>query len=541
VSWAAIAELNQFRWHATVAAILLIASSLRFPDLQKVPLPLADEILAAVDVHYLMTTGHHFDGAHAGILAYVIPTLDGRFAVSLLGGSTVADFRLVAALFGVLTVGLMFWLGHELGDFRIGVLSAGALAVMPWHIYYSRIFFPGSEYVFVTTLAICLEMAALRKSSVVLGIGSAVAAGASVYIYPVGIVSTPLLMGCVLAFHWHEVRNFGWLKVVAAAAVCGGVVMLPYAFEHIAATDPSVATANSVISSKLIWNNGLDVVGVVRQFISNWASYLTPSYILLHGDRNVEQSIQQMGEVGWALGGIGFLGILVGAYRRTSTNVFLIALTAIYPIADALTYFDAPGNSLRGLTGSVIWALWVAVGARELLRIRGTLYRTVLIVGAAIAVAIQSFSFITYYFGQYTIQYAYAFEIGYDTIYPTLVHTGLQAVPITLHAGYEREAMLEYFSQYRLHATQAVLACNGLPPNVVNYTEHPRIFIVREDRGFAAYPQCIQQTELIEQDRTALLNATPRASAGPLRLEVIAVFPNDPQGDYYTAIWYLHW
>src|ERR1700676_914102 len=104
-------QLKRYRLLFAIAAVLLLASGLRFPDLQKVPLPLADEILAAVDVHYMATTGHHFDGAHAAILAYVIPALDGRFLVSFLGGNTVADFRLVPAFFGVLTVGLMVWLG----------------------------------------------------------------------------------------------------------------------------------------------------------------------------------------------------------------------------------------------------------------------------------------------------------------------------------------------------------------------------------------------------------------------------------------------
>ncbi len=550
--------LKRFRWHVATAGALLVAAGLRFPDLSKVPLPFADEIVAAVDIHYLIRTGHHFDGAHAGILAYVTPALDGRFAVSFLGGNTVADFRLVAALFGVLTVGLMVWLGHELGAFRIGVLSAGALAIMPWHIYYSRIFLPASEYLFLTVLAICLELAALRKRSMILGIGSALAAGASIYIYPVAIVSTPLLMGSVLAFHWRDVRNFGMRRAVGAAAVFGGVALLPYAFDHLVVTDPAVGTANAVISAKLIWTNGLDVAGVVQQFISSWANYLTPSYILLHGDPNVRQSIQQMGEVGWALGAIALLGIAVGIYRRSRTDLLLITLTAIYPIADALTYSDAPGNSVRGLTGSVIWAVWVAVGAQEALRItvgRGTFsrrhrrrrhrhvqrsYRAALAVAAVAAVGLQSFAFISYYFGPYTVQYAYAFETGYDNIYGSLSSRGLQRVPITLHAGYERDAMLQYFSQYRLHAPDTPLACSDLPYNVVHYTVLPRIFIVREDHDFAATSGCVQQTNLIERDKGALLSVAPQPGEAGRKLDVIAVFPNDPQGDYYTAILYLH-
>src|SRR5712691_11552027 len=74
------------RWRVAVVVILVVAASLRIPDLQRVPLPLADEVVATVDFHYLLKTGHHFDGSQAGILAYVTPALDGRFAISLGGG-----------------------------------------------------------------------------------------------------------------------------------------------------------------------------------------------------------------------------------------------------------------------------------------------------------------------------------------------------------------------------------------------------------------------------------------------------------------------
>jgi hypothetical protein len=538
----ALVGILRGRWYLLIGAILLVAAAIRFSELDKVPLPLADEIVAAVDIHYLVTTGHHFDGSHAGILAYITPALDGRFAVAFLGGTTVADLRGVAAMFGVLTVGLLVWLGHELGDFKLGIIGAGALAIMPWHIYYSRIFFPASEYLFFTVLVICLELTALRRRSVTLGIASALAAVASIYIYPVAIVSTPLLIASVLVFRWREVRKFGLLRSLAPAAMCAGVLALPYVIDHLVVTDPAVGTANGVLAAKMVWNHGLPVTDVALQFLSSWANYLSPSYLLFRGDPNVVQSIQTMGEVGWVLGLVGCLGIVVGVQRRSALDLQLIVLTAIYPVADALTYFDALGNSVRGITGSVIWALWIAIAVQQLLRMRANLYRAAAIVAAVVAVVIQSYAFASYYFGTYTVDYAYAFETGYEPIYTTLVSHNLETVPITLHAGYERQAMLEYFSQYRLRATQSVLACQDLPFDVLNYTVLPRIFIVREDRGFAAYPDCVNQTGLIDRDETALRSVVPdKGGSRPRKFDVIAVFPNDPQGDYFTAIWYVHY
>ena len=532
-------RLKRYRLHFAIAAVLLLASSLRFPDLQKVPLPLADEILATVDVHYMITTGRHWDGAHPGILAYAIPALDGRFLVSLLGGNTIPDFRLVSAFFGVLTVGLMVWLGRELLDVRFGVLSAGALAVMPWHIYFSRIYIPGSEYLFLTLLAICSELAALRRRSIALSMVAAISAAGSIYIYPVALVSTPLLMGTVLAFRWRGFRSFGLLRT-AAVLVFGAVLLLPYGLDHLVTSDRSVSDANAVITGKGIWNYGLQISAMTRQFVSSWATYMNPNFVLLHGDPNVAQSIQQMGQVGLVLGIIGWIGILVAVYRRTALHLLLIAITAAYPIADALTYDDAWGNSLRGIVGSVVWALWFAAGVLELQRFARKSLRPAALTAVGAAVAIQTVLFVGNYFGPYTLRYAYAFETGYDNIYPSLARNGLQDVPITLHAGYARDAALQYFSQYRLRAADKSLACFALPYTQLHYAALPRVIVVREDRLFADVPYCVNQSKLIERDKAALLTVPPLPGEVAPQLDVIAEFANDPQGDYYTAILYLH-
>jgi len=501
---------------------------------------LADEVVSAVDFHYLTKTGQHFDGSHAGLLAYLTPAVDGRFAVSLFGGTTVSDFRLAAAFFGVATVGLVIWLGFELSGIVFGTLSAAALAVMPWHIYFSRIFFPGTECLFLTTLALCLELSALRRRSLLLATGSAVAAAGSIYLYPVALVSTPLLMACVLVFRWSEVRKFGRVAGVLGTAALGLGLLLPYAYEHLVVTDPIIGNANSVLAQKLIWNHGLDAIGVVQLFVYNWTSYLHPQFILLTGDPNVRQSTERIGAVGWGLGILGCIGVAHALIRPNRFGWFLIGLTAAYPVGDALTYFDAPSNSLRGLAGSVVWAMWAALGVRAVLRIAPKLaVRQAFAFAIAAIVLIQSSVFLTDYLTTYMGRYGYAFETGYSGIYDILQSHGLNNTPITLHAGYERFAMVEYFSQYRLHAADSLLSCGDLPTNMITNSVLPRIFIVREDRDFAAYSYCVDQRTLIQRDEEDL--ASLRRPGEPTRrVDVIVIFPNDATGDYETAILYVH-
>jgi 4-amino-4-deoxy-L-arabinose transferase-like glycosyltransferase len=61
------------------------------------------------------------------------------FAASLrIIGESVTALRTVTAVAGVLTVGFVYLLGRELFDHRVGVLSAFFLAVMRWHLNFSR-------------------------------------------------------------------------------------------------------------------------------------------------------------------------------------------------------------------------------------------------------------------------------------------------------------------------------------------------------------------------------------------------------------------
>lgn len=161
-------------------------------------------------------------------------------------------------------------------------------------------------------------------------------------------------------------------------------------------------------------------------------------------------------------------------------------------------------------------------------------------VAVGVAMAVQVLAFASVYFGSYDSQYAYAFETGYPEIYSVLKEKGLDSVPITLHAGYQRDLMLQYFSQYRLHASDQLLACYDLPFDVLHFTVLPRIFIVREDPDVQSMPGCIHQG-LIQRDEAALLSVASPPGKPARRLDVISVFPDDVSGRFMTAILYVHY
>jgi 4-amino-4-deoxy-L-arabinose transferase-like glycosyltransferase len=528
----------RLRWQFAIGSILVIAALLRFARLGSVPLPLSDEVFGAVDVHSVLLTGNHFDGSKAGALAYIVVALDGRVIAFLANGASLLSLRVISATFGVATVALMIPLGIELGDLALGVVAAAALAVMPWDIYFSRIFYPTSEYVFLTFVALLFTLIALRKRSVIAALVATAAAVGALYIYPVSIVSTPLLVAAILVVQHDQFIRFGIRRMLGVVAI-GSLLLVPYVINHLAVSDAGVAGQNTVITSALIWNHGLSLGDIVKGFIARWSSYQSARFTILSGDPIVRWSIQVMGSVGWVLGPIGWIGVAIAIGRRNAADQILLLWLVLYPVADALTFYDAEPNGVRGITGSVTWALLAATAVLALRQISSPQLKGALATLITVGIAVQAVAFTWIYFGPYNKTYAYAFETGYPSIYPILHDHQLESVPITLHAGYRRDIMLQYFSAYRLRSSEQILACYDLPLDVLLYTQLPRIFIVREDPDVQQQPGCIHRG-LIQRDEAALSGVTTQLGQPSRRVDVIAIFPDDASGKYATAILYVH-
>jgi len=521
-----------------ITAIALLATLLRVVGIDRVPLPLSDEVFAAVDWHDVVAYGHHMNGASAGALAYIVAVLDGR-VLAFTHHGTLFDLRLAAAAFGVGLVVAMVPLGMEIASTRIGVLAAAIVAVMPWTIYFSRIFYPASEFALLTTLALIFALRTVRTQSLLTAVGCAVCFVLGVYIYPVAIASIPLVLACVVAVYPREVWRFG-ISRTASVALVVILLLAPYAFSHLLATDASVVGQNQVITQKMLWNHGVSIQAAIMQFVSQWLSFITPSFTVFHGDPNVRWGIQAIGAVGWVTGALGWVGVAIALGRRTRSDYLLLLLLITYPIPDAVTYFDGWANSVRGIIGAPIWALFAAVAVDTLWRTVTGLPRTAAVAFITTALAAQTLLFMSIYLGSYTTEYAYAFETGYPQTYSILAAHGLDQMPISLHAGYYRQEMFRYFSGYRLNVSEQFLACYDLPPDILSSANRPEVFVVREDPDVVHTPGCIHKG-LIDRDLATLETSASQTMGQRMHVDLVAKYPDDVTHRYYTAIIYVHY
>ena len=537
-------------------AVVVAAAIIRLVDLRTVSPQFADEVFAAVTAHDIMTRGTQFNGAAVGPLGWISFLLSGAEFAYWLGNGSVFALRVVSAAFGLITVVLVYFVGREIKGRVFGLWSALALATMPWAIYYSRIAFSTGEVLCLEMLAVYLAVSGLRLAAPWRVCLSIVIASSCMYLYTAALVSVPVtIVMAVLATRWRELvrTRFGvWVLYCAV----GVGALLPYVVLHLYHPSVGAQTTTSVAISGLLGTGGGSVASAAHQAVINWLWYLTPNYILFHGDPNVRQSIQAIGEVGWVAGVCGVGGILVGLTRRSSGDRLLLAWLVTYPLVDAVTSVDAHGNSVRAIFGAVVWAFlagalvdygivkhraWRHAPDRSPHRWKSPPAWAAFSVVVGALFVLQTGWFMSMYLGSYNATYGYAFNatLGYRAIVSDIYKAHLQGIPITMQAGYGSEAMLEYYSDYKLPMPSTILSCQPLGFNVVHYTVALAVMILRYSPGYAAYPYCVK-SGLLQSDMGLLERA--RLSGGRRwKVEVVGRVGGSKANPDATLILLLSW
>jgi len=560
----ATAAHEDSRWRKSayslsVLAILVVGGGLRAWRLGSVPGPLADEVVAAASLHSL------FISRSGGVLSIITPILDGRLVVKTFFGTRLVDLRVIPVAFGLGTIALTIDLANRLYGRAASLLAGCGVAVMPWAIYYSRLYFPASEYIFVSLLMIYSGVALVHQRPRWWLLVCCASAAVTIYIYPASIVSTPLLLVVIAACYRKSVS-----RLPASTWLWGPLLLLallvPYAWAHVVNITSGTATINGVIGTRQLFRSGLPFATEMVHFIRSYFSYFTPAYLLFHGDPNPAQSVQSIGEVGPIIAGLGIVGMFMSITKMRNPQYLLVfMLLLVFPVGDALTLQNSIGNSDVAALGVIPWGMLAGIGgaglaggigalsvrlkllsrrapiaaqsvgataAHRLLTVRGiALY----IVGLLLVAQVSLFA--PRYFGLYNDIYATYFESGFSRVGGVLARAGIasQGLPMTIDAGYDRSMMFSYFLDYKVNITSVYQSCQLLPRRTLLYSVAEQIIVIREGRDYGTAPGCVNQLTLIPREIKAFNQA-----GGNVHVEVLAIFHNDPDqltGPHYeTAV-----
>jgi len=194
-------EPSQRRWRLSCAVILIAGALLRLYNLALVPLH-HDE---GVNGNFLMTLvregkyTYNPENYHGPTLYYfsaIIPWVARFLGGKAFGdnyGLTTFNIRLITAVFGLATIGLVLLLRKRLGT--IGALSSAALiAISPGAVYLSRYFIHESLFVFFTLAIVVAALKYYDSGRAVYLILASISAALLVATKETWIINAPVLL-----------------------------------------------------------------------------------------------------------------------------------------------------------------------------------------------------------------------------------------------------------------------------------------------------------------------------------------------------------
>ncbi|MDP2638358.1 MAG: glycosyltransferase family 39 protein [Candidatus Levybacteria bacterium] len=428
--------------------ILIIASALRFWQLGEVPSsPDWDEAALGYNAYSILQTGRDeygdflpivlrsFDDYKPALYAYLTMP-----SISVLGLNVLA-VRLPSVIFGILTVLAVFFLVKEL--FRknsIALLSAGLLAISPWHIQFSRIAFESNVGVALNVFGVLFFLKSFSKhwylffSAIMFGLGLHVYQGEKVFV--------PLLLIALVVIFRKQLFTVRKRYIVISFLIFTAI-SLPLIHFIITnnnslarAKDVSVFSNTSLIELNadriLLDKENNNFVGLIFdnrriEFLKNTAagyiSHFNFNWLFITGDiarhHAPGMGLMYLIELPFLL--VGVYRLVFGSFNKKA-KIFIFLWFLIAPIPASITN-DVP-NAVRTLIFLPTFQIFTAIGILTVFgKVSSIKYQVLnikikhLIFLSILSVSIFNF---LYYLNQYFIQQNYFharyWQYGYENI-----------------------------------------------------------------------------------------------------------------------------
>jgi 4-amino-4-deoxy-L-arabinose transferase-like glycosyltransferase len=406
---------------AGMAPVLVLATFLRVHDLGNLPPGFfCDEASLGYNAYSILESGRDENGQRLPLfvwsfgVAYKNPV----FIYASIGpiaalGLSEQSVRLTAALFGVVGVMSVGLLGRLVLGSVGGLAAAFFLAVMPWHLHFSRIAFE---------LISLLPLFAFGFAALIAGLGerprwllaAAVLFGLSLYAYaPAKLFVPAFLLGAAVVYRRALWERRAW---VAAGALLGSLTIAPLVIFEL--TRPE--TAGQYFRATTILRAGEPLASNATRVFDQYLRFWSRSFLFESGDPIPRHAVPGFGELHPSMLPLLSLGLLWALWPRRPAGKLLLWWLILYPVAPALMN-EAPSAS-RGFIGVGAFCLLAAAGVVLLLDLLARLiaHEKVRSVTQTLAVAAlvvwtgrDTWRYWQAYAGTYPRQAARDFQYGY--------------------------------------------------------------------------------------------------------------------------------
>jgi 4-amino-4-deoxy-L-arabinose transferase-like glycosyltransferase len=447
--------------------ILLAAALLRLTALGTVPSGLnGDEASSGYDAYSLSQTGRDRFGESWPLFARSFGDYDEACYRYLtipsirIFGLNEFSVRLPAALAGLLTVWIFFWLVREWYGPPRALLAALFLAVSPWHIQYSRM---GLRAILLPLLFCSglLFFLKARKQPRWLLVSALLFAG-SLYTYGAARMFVPLFL---LGLGWLYRRELAAqprtaLPALAILLAAAGFLAMFWI------TPQGMARAQATLG----WNP--------LKYVINTLTYFSPSFLFLQGGPNLRGSLLHLGQL-YRFEALTVLAGLAGLWlqRDRRENKMVWWWLVLYPIPAALTQ---SGHGLRALIGGPLFALISATGVlvwMDLSPLRRQ--RLAVLAGALLLLLVSAAAYARAYFRDYPVYSAQAWEYGWREALACARQDPAATVKVSSLAG-EANIFVLFYTAYDPEEVQRCQRAVGDVRRFGRYRTGPLADLVRD-------------------------------------------------------------
>ena len=350
-----------------ITIILFLAFSIRVFDLENNPPGFfSDEAAIGYNAYKILKTGKDEYGVPFPIFFksfgdYRLPIpIYANIPIIALFGLNERSVRLTAVIFGLISILFTMLSTLEIADKRTAYLAGLLLAIMPWHIHFSRwgaesIYFPA---IFSIGLYFYLKsFINLRLLSI-----SSLFYGLSMYTYYPAIIIAPifLLKGLItLYIIKRKFNKFLYYSLFTFLLFC-----LPLIYSYKA--------GNLQSRWKNIINNSLSRNEKIQNSIFSYLNHFSPDFLFIKGDSGFEgqfisrHSVREFGQLHIFYLPLLLIGLLNGISKLDNPKLFsVLILLLLYPLGSALT--SAGPFATRSVIGLIPLTILSAIGFNQLL------------------------------------------------------------------------------------------------------------------------------------------------------------------------------
>ena len=312
------------------------------------------------------------------------------------------------------------------------------LTVSPWHLHFSRGGWEVNASTFFLTLGVFLAYKAINKKSI-LYIPAALSVVASLYTYHSMRVIVPLLGLSILIIYWKKIKqSFQTHKKIFIFSIFLAVVLsIPLLKQFFSGAASSRFSGVSIFAdsgplwralemrrqhvgaSNSLWVRALHnrYLSYGIQFLQNYLSHFSPSFLFLKGDEIARSKVPGLGQSYLFLAPFVALGLIKTAQNlKNKSTQLILSWLLISPVAAALT-FQSP-HALRSqnmVISLTIITAWGVFNLLSFLKDKSKLLKATAIIFALI-LTYNTTSWAHQYTVHYPKEYPYAWEYGFEEL-----------------------------------------------------------------------------------------------------------------------------